>query len=314
MFLIGSLLISFVIGEFLVRIFLKVPLEEKYLVFFSSNFVQIPENKRDPDLFWKPKKINNKYFKNKADNCFRIICLGDSITMGFSSDSKPLPEKQTYPYKLEQLLRLQFKEKNIEIINASNDGFSSLHGVRYLKKTLREYHPDLVICWMGINDHSSIFSFSDKQQKVSMIKAAQAKPEKNRSKLYLLVKNFCLNKWIFNDTIDRVSSEDYYLNYEQMLNVARQDAFEIVFIIPFEVSLKKNSVETLREYQESLEALQKKYGCVILDLSLILQSYNKKELFIDMCHPNEKGNQLIAEIIDDLLFDFLDEMLSRKSN
>ena len=84
----------------------------------------------------------------KAENNFRIICLGDSITFGLDVD-----DFYTYPAQLEQILKKQIgKTATVEVINAGVIAYSSRNCLVYLDKRLIKYQPDLVILEAGFND------------------------------------------------------------------------------------------------------------------------------------------------------------------
>jgi len=58
---------------------------------------------------------------------FRILCVGDSITFGFSVD-----QPDTYPRQLLTALAKHYPQRRFEIINAGVPGWSWLQGLRYL--------------------------------------------------------------------------------------------------------------------------------------------------------------------------------------
>lgn len=295
-----SLVLSLVIAELIVRIAVNFPLEKEYLRFYCYNHNKIPPDKYDKDLFWKPVEEFKgiRYAKRKPPNTFRIICIGDSVTQGDAGKGRLLPQAQTYVYKLEQLLRNKNNGmKKVEIINAGSGGYSSLQGRRYLKKKLWKYEPDLVISWFGINDSYYSLFYEDKQQKVSSAGKAAGKNVLERSRLYLFVKNYYLIKNAMAHPLVRVPPNDYYENCEGMVLFAKEKNFKIVFIVPFEVDSGNYSIKRLWEYQEKLDVLSNTYDCKVINLEESLEGPNLKKLFIDLCHPNEAGNTIIAQAI-----------------
>ena len=224
--------------------------------------------------------------KKKGD--FRIICLGDSITQSYGKDGFPLPREFTYEFNLEKLLNNRFDSGNFEVINAGIGGYSSLQGVRYLKNILWKYNPDLVISWFGINDFSDALFFEDKEQQFGATINHKNKTVLDCSALYLFLKNIVLAK-----RIQRVSPADYYRNCEEMLLFARENGFDIVFVVPFRV--KKGRTRYYLKYKNELEKLKEKYNCAVIDVLPYFADYKDvNQFFIDLVHPNFEGNKIIA--------------------
>ncbi len=84
-----------------------------------------------------------EYTTAKPENTFRIITLGDSFTFGQYVDTK-----DNWPEKLEDMLNLNLKCKNIkkfEVINLGVYGYDAQYEVERFKKRGEKYNPDLVI-------------------------------------------------------------------------------------------------------------------------------------------------------------------------
>ncbi len=297
--IICGALIAVIFAELSVRCFVALPLEKEYLRFYCSGYEKVPPENYDRDLFWKPVEEfkNVEYSIKKPENTFRIICIGDSITQGDAQEKGLLPREQTYVYKLEQRLAEEFKGKNIEVINAASGGYSSLQGLRYLEKKLWKYEPDLVISWFGINDYFYSLFYSDKQQKIPAVNTAKAKKLLQKSKLYLFLKNFFFIRDALKNPVVRVPPDDFYDNCEQMVQIAKENDFEIVFIAPFQAVLDNNIVEYLQGYPEKLEALSRKYGTKVLYLKRYLDGHDLKKIYVDICHLNNEGNDIVAKAV-----------------
>ncbi len=85
----------------------------------------------------------------------RIVCLGDSSTMGYG-----VGDSWTYPFLLESELRGKYPNTTINVINAAVMGYSSRQGVYSLKSKFLNYKPDVVIWAFGFNDQS-VYPFVD---------------------------------------------------------------------------------------------------------------------------------------------------------
>ncbi|MFH1092574.1 MAG: SGNH/GDSL hydrolase family protein [Candidatus Omnitrophota bacterium] len=307
-----SVLLAFLCGEILVRSVMLLPVKKEYLRFSCYEYRKIPGKNRDRDLFWKPLEDfrNVKYLKKKDKNTFRIICIGDSITQGDAQEKGLLPLEQTYVYKLEQLLAAKYKNKKIEVMNAGRGGYSSLQGLRYLKKTLWEYEPDLVISWFGVNDYFHALFYSDKEQRVPEDKDNINYNILEKSKLFLFIKNFTFIKKSLKNPVVRVPPEDFYKNCEEMIIFGREKGFKIVFVAPFQSGLN-NKIEYFEGYPEKLDELEKKYGCEVLYLNPFFLGKDMKSLYADSCHFNNEGNTIVAGALFELLRGQWDKYLKK---
>jgi lysophospholipase L1-like esterase len=93
------------------------------------------------------------------ENTFRILCVGDSITFGFSVD-----QALTYPQQLERLLRKRHPNRHFEVINAGVPGWSYLQGLRFLEVQGMALDPDLIVIGHGTNDQLYPAMITDKER------------------------------------------------------------------------------------------------------------------------------------------------------
>jgi lysophospholipase L1-like esterase len=82
--------------------------------------------------------LRDKEFNISKGDKFRILCLGDSWTIGWGVNLE-----ETYPKQLEKYL--QEKGKNVEVINCGQAGNYTTIYARQLKKLLPVLQPDLVL-------------------------------------------------------------------------------------------------------------------------------------------------------------------------
>ena len=152
--------ILFQILAYFVSIFLCLMPLEIYLRSDLTNFFEEREIGRfHPFLQVVPLKgetklhINTDGFrgveimKEKPKNIYRIFVLGGSTV--FSGD---MPYEMTHCAILEKKLRERYPDKNIEVLNAGYYWYTTEHTlIQYLFK-IKDYHPDMIIMWNGIND------------------------------------------------------------------------------------------------------------------------------------------------------------------
>ena len=85
----------------------------------------------------------------KAGNVFRIACIGDSVTYGFS-----IPAADSYPKRLEALLNTYCASSpaQFEVLNFGVPGYNLQEIVQTLKTKVLPFQPDLVIYGYCLND------------------------------------------------------------------------------------------------------------------------------------------------------------------
>jgi len=114
----------------------------------------------DPRLYWrlkpnqecftkvdhKPVRVNAhgtrgaEFSAAKSPGTMRVLALGDSKTFGWG-----LSDHETYAGILEKLLRQQFSEKHIEVINAGVNAWSYPQMNIFLRERALAWQPDLVV-------------------------------------------------------------------------------------------------------------------------------------------------------------------------
>lgn len=85
--------------------------------------------------------------KNNIRSVYRILCLGDSFTLGVGAG-----KEEDYPAQLKNMLKKSKPQKYFEVINKGVGGYNSAEVLYYLDKNLDKYEPDLVILMIGTND------------------------------------------------------------------------------------------------------------------------------------------------------------------
>lgn len=132
-------------------------LRDKFENFESTNY-QVKIENFHPFLQYQMTKetegfkVNSDGFRGKEivsknEDTFRIVVFGGSTVL-----QRNLNDNQTTSFLLEKYLSKKYPDKNIEVINAGFDGYTTEHSlIQYLFK-VKDMKPDLVIMWHGIND------------------------------------------------------------------------------------------------------------------------------------------------------------------
>jgi len=241
----------------------------------------------------------------KAENTFRIICLGDSITFGLDVD-----DFYTYPAQLEQILKKQIgKRVPVEVINAGVIAYSSKNCLVYLDKRLIKYQPDLVILQVGFNDAVPRFSnlgvfynqilkgdvekgwknvYSSPLNLVKVIIYQQpifrvmqvgalrvavyilAKTGKKLDGGEIEIKEGALDRKKFKKA--QVPPEDFEDNLRQFVWLSKKHGFQLLFYIPY---------RTPSIYQKILVDIAEENHIPVVDFSRSLGKYGISELLAD---------------------------------
>ena len=159
----------------------------------------------DPDLFWKfkpnqtlkasgvyrrPVRINNFGFRGqdfkivKRPGSFRIVCLGDSVTFGWSA-----ADDETYPAQLQSLLKKNWPNCDLEVLNLGVTGYTSYQGKQLFLNFARKLEPDMVIVGFGQNDRYPALLSDQEHQAAGTWKPNHLDLVLSRSQVYKLLKS-----------------------------------------------------------------------------------------------------------------------------
>lgn len=85
--------------------------------------------------------------ERKPAGTLRIACIGDSHTFGYG-----VADGETWPARLEELLRARFPARAMEVLNCGVDAYDTLQEVRWMQRRVLAFEPDLVILQYYVND------------------------------------------------------------------------------------------------------------------------------------------------------------------
>jgi len=261
---------------------------------------------KDPVLFWRPSKLREFRGREhkilKDEDCIRIVCLGDSTTEGYR-----LKLAETYPYILETLLNKGRNSNKFEVINAGVAGYSSLQSLRYFKKRIMQYDPDIITLQLGLNDMRPAVVCADKD-KGEFINVA----DKLNTDLFNVLNKSALFRFLVylngrvlhrigkikdnnGRPIRRVEPDDFYNNYVELIKIANQNKIAVVLLT------LQNKHHNDNEYNSIVWAIAQAYNIPIADICSIFWNSREKDLFIDDIHPTALGNQIIASEIYEII-------------
>jgi lysophospholipase L1-like esterase len=146
-FYIVILLLCLLSAETLLRI--KEHEQNKNAIYGFHPFLQNTLNIKDSKLNINSHGFRaNEMTKVKPEGTFRIFIVGGSTVL-----CDTVSFENTHARILEKLLQEHYQQKiKIEVLNAGNSWHTSEHSIiKYLFK-IKDYEPDLIILWHGIND------------------------------------------------------------------------------------------------------------------------------------------------------------------
>jgi lysophospholipase L1-like esterase len=112
-----------------------------------------------------PERLNSRGLRGpefpdaKPAGAVRIVAMGDSCTFNIQLNDSggPIPKVEIhdpYPADLNLLLApLASPGRSYEVINAGVVGYTTLQGLRYLRREVFRWEPDVVLIKFGWNDH-----------------------------------------------------------------------------------------------------------------------------------------------------------------
>lgn len=83
----------------------------------------------------------------KPPGALRVVAVGNSSTFGWGVN-----DGETYPARLQELLRGRVAGRRVEVMNAGVPGYSSFQGTRLLAESVLPLAPDCVVLSFGFND------------------------------------------------------------------------------------------------------------------------------------------------------------------
>lgn len=101
---------------------------------FSIDFDINASGLRDDDVTYEP-----------AEGMFRVLCLGDSFTLGYTVDREHL-----FVDHLERYWGSQ--QRRVDVVNAGTEGYSTDQAVRWFQTEGKKYKPDVVLLFPYEND------------------------------------------------------------------------------------------------------------------------------------------------------------------
>lgn len=275
-------------------LYLIKPFQEKFTMNINSQGFRGPEISNDEDVI-------------------RIFFTGGSTAFGFGSTS----DKTTIPGYLQEFFDENYKNLNIQVINAGINGADSYREILYIKEKLINFQPFLIISYTGVNDSGGymreiIFNQNDVDE-TNFLKFSDLPWYRTPFVINNLVKNHLNleNNSIKDKVIDFEVSENTFQNNwgESCKLLKNKNIKSAIFIQPALVTKKSPSnfeKEILNEaYQDQkiiLERFSKtstelrKKCDIVEDIRFVLDE-TTETTYYDSVHMNNLGNKIVAKKI-----------------
>lgn len=222
------------------------------------------------------------YPKEKPNNAFRIVTIGDSFTYGQNVNTE-----DNYPSQLEALLKKTCSNgtiKNFQVINLGVGGYDLRYVIERYRNKGQKYKPDLVLWFVIDNDFLRI-----NEMLVPNLKYETQK-----------IKD--LNMPLTDSTIQHIPWQNSVRSILEQLGGEKSV-----------LKMQKNNLNLLNRYFNgnllmfSFKTLKEQYSEILTSFSLtrhaifvytqIPNIYNNHSLFLNDYHPTKEGYKVI---VDDL--------------
>jgi lysophospholipase L1-like esterase len=329
--LFGTIVLCFVIGELVARIFVPAPLQwlwpqTIYVSSHSLGFRLKPNQSaytadkafrtnsmgiRGPERTWR-----------KPPGVRRILILGDSIAFGYG-----VRYEDTFANRLENLLNQSKGRYQYEVINAGVPSYNTTQEVTYFLEEGILFEPDLVVLafyWNDIHNKKNVkvdnlghlIEESNKQRHVLLKRLYNSKKgymirnliKKSRFLYFVIYRlrllfnrnYYTTQMMILHGKINKIIKKGWNDIDKQLCRFVRfvnnRKIKILLVILPMPQQLEKFFPNI--KYQLMIRKYCKKYDIHCLDLLPVFRNYytTHTSLFIsyDGDHPNERGHAIIA--------------------
>ena len=204
------------------------------------------------------------FIQEKPNSVYRIFMIGGSTMFGHGATS----DYTTIPGYIQEFFNEEFKENDVEIINAGIQGANSFDEVNLIKEKLLDYSPNMIVIYDGWNDLRERHS-SDVIQKNWESVCNLGKQNSFATIISLQPISGFGNKSLTEQELDNVvNGTDYFDN---------------------------KLLESLDRYEKYAKNLEKLEQC---DKTLDLRNVFDDELspiYWDQGHVSDEGNYLVAQ-------------------
>ena len=337
----GSVVMALVAGEILARFFVSLapPLQiggnafsqREHLAAFQSH----------PELVWRlrrnvmfpedhpalPGLVSNEQGlrqaqsigTTKAQDELRILFIGDSVTFGWG-----VRHDETFPARVEWILRERFPEVRTLSINAGVPAYSLFQGWRFLMTEGLDYEPDVVVLGsFGHVDSNAWLGISDLEQFEHWRAAQPAEWLRWSSIAQLLTPVFRRPQYPQTTNLKRprLTRSEFRDVLERILKLTQQQHTQLLVVVPCHVNNINGLVppgtwgpyqKVLGEFAQSLRLGPFPDPALVDGAALLFHltsQHDRSELLFDLIHPTPIFHAALAEEIADRLGTWIESQI-----
>lgn len=297
-----------------------------------------------PNLHYQTKgghefRINSKGFVGPefADvppaGTTRIMAVGDSCTFTLGL------WEIAYPAVAQRLLSTKIPSGQFEYVNAGVEGYNSHYALGRIKDEIIRYKPRIVTLYVGWNDlmkqNPESQGGSGEPSLLAELFNDSYLVKAYKKFLFVNLRPLLIRPKVEADEQDRhaydnYTPQPYERNLKEMIGLLRQHDIQIVLFTLPTVIERGLSAEDLKArgvffpyyagtysidrllslhaaYNHTIRNVAQQLSVPIVDLDEEFNKLEKKHLFWDTMHPNEKGNAIIAGLVSDRITTLLDQ-------
>lgn len=262
----------------------------------------------------------NEISKEKQEGTYRIFIVGGSTAFGAGATS----DENTISGFLQKIFdkerNITDNIKHIEVINAGIPGANSVREYYYIKNTLLQFQPDMIVIYDGLNDAANAIINKNDLGKAPENELMNIQTDFDHiiSKYFQIYRTpFVLNYIIFKSTteisydINSIAQmkQNWHDRWEDICKIGDSKDIKIIVTLQpilgtgnktlyFDEITKAKSIEsqaTVKAINElELPLHQLSDTCLTYDLRGVFDDV-KEPIFYDNGHTNVKGNEIIAK-------------------
>jgi lysophospholipase L1-like esterase len=295
--------------------------------FLTGTFVLVPG--AHPRIGAPPIEINSRGFvgpefrEPRAPGVTRIVTVGDSCTFGQGSGV------ETYPQQLSLRLNGHSEPPHYQVINAAIEGLNSELALRRFETKVAPLKPDIVTVYLGWNDLMK-FDPSGQVEHPGLGIIARAIDQLWLVKAMRKVIFYSVRPNVSAPATGPASRTGAFRDYRpsvfennlhKIIQAARADGAKVaVMTLPSVVSadmtpddLRRANVvfpyyssayavgdyvDLIAAYNGSIRTVARAEGVQLVDLADEIDGRpDRRKLFLDTMHANQRGRELIADIL-----------------
>lgn len=238
--------------------------------------------------------LRDKNYRDKPDNVFRILSLGDSFAMGHGVENK-----NSYAKLLEKYLNKNLSNKNIvfEVVNAGVDGYSPDMEFLLMKEIWDKYVPDLVMLGLfPTNDFGSDLGkrtvWNGHLVRANKDFESQIKHDNQSEELFLRIKLFLAsNSHLYNFITYRIKNSSLGSSFLRYMGLSKDVIKGDKKLNSMKLQKKETFINIMNNYNEI--SLLKDYPQnnwlknILIEMKSYIQKRNSQ--FIIVINPDKSA-------------------------